>query len=121
MAIINRQYPSHFDPYIDAFIDNSGNEEHEGIHRDLQVTEIQDVHDMYDDNYESLLARAHNHSNASAGPHYCEEDLFQNELVIGLPGIDDYPLWRVDCRVRRSSSLVICSSVFVLICITDWR
>ncbi|KAF8169926.1 hypothetical protein BJ912DRAFT_933537 [Pholiota molesta] len=78
----------------DGFIDNSGNEESEGGHQ----PQHQDVQDMYDTWYDELLASAYNRAEASAGPNY-RNYASQTEAIIGHPGEDDYPLWRVECRI----------------------
>jgi hypothetical protein len=107
-------YPA-FSP-VDEFIDYTEYEEHGGDdnHPSLLSSQRQRIRDMYDDDYVSLIEKLHERAVEGRGGRFGNIYSEQTTDIIRHPGLDDYELWRVACKVcwtlLQQSSAVITNS-----------
>ncbi|KAF8200977.1 hypothetical protein BJ912DRAFT_921537 [Pholiota molesta] len=83
----------------DDFLDDTEHGEHGIDHHSVLATQRQRVREMYDINFDSLLERLHERAVQNHKRSFDKTYPEKTEDILRYPGIEDYALWRVACRV----------------------
>jgi hypothetical protein len=95
----------------DDFLDDTEHGEHGIDHHSVLATQRQRVREMYDINFDSLLERLHERAVQNHKRSFDKTYPEKTEDILRYPGIEDYALWRVACRVRCTLIESLCIEI----------